>query len=791
MKAKLLFGLAAVLALGAAFAGCENFDDYEGGRGGGGGGGQSVYEPLVITGWFVDGSEILIEIRTERTVPRVVLTPADGDSYVLWVSGQQTSTGTIRVSGNSLIFYPYNNGASFSVHYNKGYPVTLYELPTRDGGLTNGESPGDGGAPPSRPPSDVTASTAAETVSAFGGSRYARVNANGSVTVNSDPPRITTNLTISGVSVVFESDVPMKLSIAPGKFLTITSDTNSSASIDVKGTSLQIDGGGTLELAEGSAMNVDDGGKVTLEGTIDVRGEMTLSENAELAVKDGDINIYNKFDVSNATMNVSSGNVNVHDKGILKVDANGMLNIDVNAGRAAISPVLNIYDGGVVDIIAASWAAQTYGVVFLHGSGKLLVSVSSQDELSKATKATGGVNTSGTITGGVEIQITQAFYDSATDYIWAGVDTANTVPITIKGLGSEADTSTPTLPVGFWIANDNITLKDVKLTVAVNTTNVVQTTFGGATYYGAIVIARSDDGTNPIVGKDNFPLGCSNVTVDNCRITVTAPTSKLIAGIYIYGDGYGGGENITINNNVIDVTSFETSGAQALAIHRWEPITITNNTLKARYQTARNGTPNGSPASAFYVNAMYADDEFDGTVISGNTFSTGVNIPEQYSFFINAWNAWDIWITEYQAAGAYTISMAQDLLDAKFGSYETTWYEATAGVHKQLYNALKADIGGNQNPGGNGFGAFLAPVYIDPTPRTGYIDWVLEAHEFKNGATTFVNYWGWDNSDYTNGKLASYPGTDKKSGFDPGGTRPVQPGGYQAASYKTVWTQTH
>ncbi|MDR1802409.1 MAG: Ig-like domain-containing protein [Treponema sp.] len=146
--------LMAIAALGILIAGCDLFESI--------GGGSTGYEPLIIKAKTVDGEDVEIEI-TRGTAPRAVLTPENGDNYVLRMRGVEISRGTIALSTDRMFFYPSNGGASFTATYSgdgsanfEDALVILYELPTEGGGVAPI-------APPGGISVDVTGVTLSET----------------------------------------------------------------------------------------------------------------------------------------------------------------------------------------------------------------------------------------------------------------------------------------------------------------------------------------------------------------------------------------------------------------------------------------------------------------------------------------------------------------------------------------------------------------------------------------------------------------------------------------------------
>ena len=146
MKRKIILVLlTAILASGMIFIGCDLFE-----KGTDNDAGPETFEPLIIMAKLITGEDVVIEISTTRIVPRVVLTPMNGDTYVITrLNGVEISRGTIQVNETHLVFKPSNGGISFTVDYVKGADnVTLFEVPDEGGGVTPVEPtpPGGGGS---------------------------------------------------------------------------------------------------------------------------------------------------------------------------------------------------------------------------------------------------------------------------------------------------------------------------------------------------------------------------------------------------------------------------------------------------------------------------------------------------------------------------------------------------------------------------------------------------------------------------------------------------------------------
>ena len=115
------------------------------------------YEPLVIRG-SVGGRSTELEISTNRTLARTVLTPASGDRYVLRYTDvtpvQVISQGNIQVSGIYITFNPSGGGESFYASFN-GQTVNMAGIPgpggttltfTHAGSGPEGEGSSSGGS---------------------------------------------------------------------------------------------------------------------------------------------------------------------------------------------------------------------------------------------------------------------------------------------------------------------------------------------------------------------------------------------------------------------------------------------------------------------------------------------------------------------------------------------------------------------------------------------------------------------------------------------------------------------
>ena len=268
---------ALALLLAIALAGCDLFE---------GGKATETYEPLLIRTTY-NGEEVEIEISTTRTVPRVVLTPESGDSYVLRVNGRERSRGTIVIDEgrNRITFHP-TSGEPFVGSYDtgEGFEVTLYEAPTEGGGVVvGGGGPISPGAP--RPPALTVARTADEVIMAFGGGNAIK---DGNTVIVVGNVAVTGNLTVE-TPIVVDRSVPVVFTISPGRVLTVKgpeSTDNKAGSVTVTGkTGLEIAGGGTFKV-ENTKVEVETGGTVTVgaNSALEIDGGSAMTVGNSTAV---------------------------------------------------------------------------------------------------------------------------------------------------------------------------------------------------------------------------------------------------------------------------------------------------------------------------------------------------------------------------------------------------------------------------------------------------------------------------------------------------------------------------
>jgi hypothetical protein len=385
------------------------------------------------------------------------------------------------------------------------------------------------------------------------------------------------------------------------------------------------------------------------------------------------------------------------------------------------------------------------GVVTLSGT----FTNSGSGTYNKASKGTFFVSNTDALNSAVAfnvptISLNDAFYTNATALVVIGSgDPAHTSanPVVIKGLGKDSTA----LSVGVQIANDYITLRDVKIAIADSTK--AKKTLWMATpsyYYSAVFLGRSTSDASLHVKDTDDPV--HNVSLLNSSITVTASTAGYTAGVWVDGNYsdktasppaeyyYNAARNITISGNTIDVTGNGVSAAQGIALSPYHSsITITGNTIRAKHAGSISDTPFDRPASAIYVRvASNATDSGNDTPnISGNTIHNEVatlDTKSTYSFYFNAYNGW-------RANDATLISPYDGITDLKtykFGNYETTWAlpNNDTSVYKKLFNALLANITGT-NPG-----------FAVVSSELSGADYAFEQYKIEGGKVTSISVHG-------------------------------------------------
>jgi hypothetical protein len=345
------------------------------------------------------------------------------------------------------------------------------------------------------------------------------------------------------------------------------------------------------------------------------------------------------------------------------------------------------------------------------------------------------------------VQLTSGFYSTANSggsYIAVDAGTTdNPTPYTIKGTGKA---SSDVLAVGILLANDNVTLEQVKINIPAAASGIAAPS-SWETYNAGISIGRAGSG-GTLLTLGN--LTSSNVTVKDTDVTITG-AAGFTAGIYVCGvaassNNVYASTNITLSGNTVHATGYSSNAVQALAIGIWHPsIVITGNTFEARYGTrGSKGYYGGRPASAIYISRVYGADKIGtGTpTISGNTLISSV-----YSFYFNALQVTDV----TDKAGVAV------LRDDNFSVAETTWALPNSGdtssTYKLVFNALKTNISDK------GFGFVGIPVFWSPD-----VLFNIEQYEIEAGTVEAVSVYG---SHIVND---SYDGDSLVNKFDTGTT---------------------
>jgi hypothetical protein len=329
-------------------------------------------------------------------------------------------------------------------------------------------------------------------------------------------------------------------------------------------------------------------------------------------------------------------------------------------------------------------------------------------------------------------ELTTNFYsttNSANTFITIGVsDIDNAIPCTIRGLGNDGKEE---LTVGVLLANNNITLEDLRVNITCSSKGVPHQ-WGDSTsnsfYRSAVSIGRyksavtnkADEYDKSIAKK---PI--RNVTIRNCNINFEASDSML-AGIFIYSTRDYQTENVSIANNTISVdTQDGTSAAQAILVYRYDPsLSITNNGLKSKNTPF---TPlYKRPAGALFMQIDPDIDSAHTPRISGNM----INGSPTYDFYINIFSKGD------------RIGV-QELIDNKFATPESTWmtagYSPDPGSPKSFYKKLIETLL-PQTRGGLGYGYLY--LYLGGKEYSA-ADCVFEAYFRENNRLSAIDFWGY------------------------------------------------
>ena len=257
MNKKIVCFLLAIAALGILVAGCDLFESVDSG--------STAYEPLVIKAKTVNGEDVEIEI-TRGTAPRVVLTPANGDNYVMRKNGVVISRGTIAFGENRIFFYPSGGGQAFTATYSGGggsgagfedTVITIYELPDEGGTVTPIIPPGGGGPPSTSAPSaaDRAAKLASDLNLLYGAG----------------------TVTVSSTIVTLAKDIKLErsLEIQAGVTLVVPAD----KTLDANGSAAE-DGIDPDDPPFGNGIAGSGSYQITGAGTLDVKGTIEVRNRA-------------------------------------------------------------------------------------------------------------------------------------------------------------------------------------------------------------------------------------------------------------------------------------------------------------------------------------------------------------------------------------------------------------------------------------------------------------------------------------------------------------------------------
>jgi hypothetical protein len=358
------------------------------------------------------------------------------------------------------------------------------------------------------------------------------------------------------------------------------------------------------------------------------------------------------------------------------------------------------------------------------------------------------------------IQLTETFYDcvnlAGIPLIIHAAATDNTIAYTIRGLGTRTKTTPnpPALTVGILIANDNITLKDIRIEIADSGRAVYhgdkETGFSN-NYCSAIALARAEraeDTPSFFTGPD---LPCRNVTVDNCDISFTASQNapQFTSGIFVASSVVGMEppprlvipylpQGIVIGNSSVDVTGAGTNAVQALIIP--PTVTVTNNTLTAR---GGNGKHNAPACGIFIMNVLASSTDqtiapMTGNILRGDTFDFWIMSPMDPLAVVD---------NDLNGTGS-TGAVKMAALGFGTGDKDRIWAFDSAGNannnYYKLLQALKTQCDEEHAPGKMGYGRIFTAMVITTSDGDRKIaDGIEEKYEIKDGQITAIDYWGY------------------------------------------------
>jgi hypothetical protein len=330
------------------------------------------------------------------------------------------------------------------------------------------------------------------------------------------------------------------------------------------------------------------------------------------------------------------------------------------------------------------------------------------------------------------IDLTEAFYDTVNDtvndagaFIPIGLSsTDNSIPYTVRGLGRF---SPKKLTAGVLLANNNITLEDVRIEITGGARGVPRAWTPTLNYRAALLIGRYTTTTTSF----GAGLGSQNVTVRNCNISFRANDS-MIAGIYI-SDGTG--QNVvSIDRNEVAVDTLGgISAAQAILIHRCDPgISITGNGLQSKNIPIDN--PTQRPAGALLIQILPGPDIDSATPrITGNM----INGSPTYDFYINI-----------LSPGENRIGIPA-LFKDNFATPNSRWMTAAStdtGPGRSFYKKLLEALF-DQSRSGAGYSCLF--MYFDGSLGS-FTDCVWESYSRQSSRLYAIDFWGYtiDSSQY-------------------------------------------
>jgi hypothetical protein len=314
----------------------------------------------------------------------------------------------------------------------------------------------------------------------------------------------------------------------------------------------------------------------------------------------------------------------------------------------------------------------------------------------------------------------------------------NTIPYTIQGQGTKI--ADPDLAVGILIANDNITLRDIRIKIT-DSGRAVDNGAISNKYCSAITIARTGADGKFLSGEARTSR---NVTVDNCDIVFeiadqTNDPGKFTAGIYVAQDNNGKNllylpHNVAIQNSSVEAKGYNTSAVQALAIP--PTVRVTDNKL-----TAHGG--NGSiyaPACAIFIQGVLASTTVQTVAsMTGNTLHG-----DTFDFWIATLSGLENIDNDLNGTGTGgTIKMAA----LGFGTGEENnkiWaFNPSGNANNNYYKLLQALKSQCDETGRVGYGRIFIAMVIQDDGKEPQEDGIEEKYEIIKGQINAIDYWGY------------------------------------------------